>query len=73
MFEAIVSTLLGLWGTALLGVMAWAVKLSNRVAVLEADKDSLKDSIREILDLRFQDVNRRLDRIENKIDRNEEQ
>lgn len=57
-------TAIGIIGAGLLGVFGWAFQLNSRVAVLEADKVSLK----ELIELRLVDITRRLDRIEEKID-----
>lgn len=62
MINAIISSVLGVCMT---GVIAWAFNLSNRVAVLEADKVSLK----ELFEQKFQELSRRLDNIDRKLDR----
>lgn len=62
MLEAIV----GIIGTFLLGTIGWAFTLNSRVAVLEADKISLK----ELLTSQLIDIKERLSHIETKIDRN---
>ena len=69
------SALVGIIGTALLGVIGWAFSLQSRVSVLEADKVSL----RELLDAKLENISGqvvgvtiRLDRIERKLDREEE-
>lgn len=49
-----------LLGGAVLGVFAWAFHLGNRVSVLETQRDS----IRELIETRFDEVERRLVRIE---------
>jgi hypothetical protein len=54
-----------LLGTALFGIIAWAVKMSNRVAVLESDKVSLK----ELLEEKLENIVLRLVRIERKVDK----
>lgn len=56
-------TLLGILGTVMLAVVGWAFQLSNRVTKLEAKEESVKS----YLDTKFEEVNRRLDRIERKI------
>lgn len=61
MLEAIISII----GAGLLGVFAWAFNLHSRVAVLEADKISLK----ELLDAKLENITLRLDRIEKKLDK----
>lgn len=61
MIEAVVT----LVGTGLLGVVAWAFTMHSRVAVLEADKVT----IRELLNVRLVAITERLDRIEGKIDK----
>lgn len=58
----------GVLGVMLTAVIGWAVTMSNRVAVLEADKDSLS----VLIQARFDDVTRRLQRIENKMDKEEQ-
>ena len=59
MIEAVLSVV----GAGLLGVIAWAVQLSNKVAVVEADLASLQD---RILD-RIVMMDTRLERIERKV------
>lgn len=56
----------GLLGFIVMGIIGWAFSISNRVSVLEADKSS----IREFIKIQFDDVKRRLQSLENKIDRN---
>jgi len=56
MLEAIV----GVLGMAFLGVFGWTVQLGNRVSVIETQQASLK----ELIETKFEEVNRRLDRIE---------
>jgi hypothetical protein len=58
---AIVEALIGILGTGLLGVIGWAVQIHSRVAVLEANYENLK----ELLENRFDEIIRRLDRMEN--------
>jgi hypothetical protein len=60
MVEAVISVI----GAGLLGVIAWAFTLHSRVAVLEADKTSL----RELVDAKLQNITERLARIEAKLD-----
>jgi hypothetical protein len=55
----------GVFSAALLGVIGWAIHLGNRVSVLEVDKESLAT----LMESRFDDVLRRLGRIEDKLDR----
>lgn len=64
MMETIVSII----GMGLVGVVGWAVHLNSRVAVLEADKVSLK----ELINLQLLDITRRLARIEAKLDHEQE-
>ena len=59
MLEAVV----GILGTAVIGVFGWAFQLSNRVSVIEAENEGL----RELINTKFAEVNRRLDRIEEKL------
>lgn len=58
----------GVLGTGLLGVFGWAFtqigKLDIRVAVLEADKASLK----ELLQVQLSAIERRLNRIEDTLE-----
>lgn len=56
MLEGIV----GILGTAFLAVVGWALHLSTRVSVLETQSEGLK----ELLEVKFDEVNRRLGRIE---------
>lgn len=57
-------TIVGIIGAAVLAVIGWAVALSSRVAVLEADKISLK----ELLDAKLENITVRLARIESMLD-----
>lgn len=59
MLEAAVTTL----GLAFLGVFGWTVQLGNRVSVVEAENQGLK----ELMITKFAEVNRRLGRIEDKL------
>jgi hypothetical protein len=61
MIEAAISVI----GAALLGIAGWAVHLNSRVAVLEADKITLK----EWLALKLEGVTERLTRIEQILDK----
>jgi plastocyanin domain-containing protein len=56
-------TAVGILGTAVIGVFGWAFQLSNRVSVIEAENEGL----RELINTKFAEVNRRLDRIEEKL------
>jgi hypothetical protein len=56
MLEAII----GLLGTALLGTLGWAVQLSSEVKIVKTEQEGLK----ELIEAKFDEVNRRLDRIE---------
>ena len=60
-----IEAFIGVIGAGVLGVAAWAFTLNSRVAVLEADKISLK----ELLDEKLQNITDRLMRIETKLDR----
>ena len=71
MFEVIVGTILAFVGTGLIGVAGWLVALSNKVAVLDADRINLRQNIMDIINLKFDDLARRLERIERKLDHNE--
>jgi hypothetical protein len=59
------STVVGLLGTVLMGVIAWAFNLQSRVSVLEADRVSL----RELIDAKLENIIIRLDRIERNMDK----
>lgn len=59
MLEAIVTFL----GAALLGVFGWAFQISNKISVIEAEYEGLRELINE----KFKGVNDRLDRIEDKL------
>jgi hypothetical protein len=72
MFEVIVGTVLSIVGAALLALIGWAFQISNKVAVLEADRDSLREYIKLIFDIRFDEVTRRLDKIDHKLERAED-
>lgn len=56
MVEAIV----GLLGTACFAVFGWAAHLSSRVTVIETQRDDLT----VLINTKFEEVNRRLGRIE---------
>ena len=58
-----IEALSGILGTAFLGVLGWAYTLSNRVLVLETSYQGLED----LINLRFNEVDRRLDQIEDKL------
>lgn len=60
------AAIVGVLGTGLLAVIGWVFTMSNRVAVLEADKVSLK----ELINVRLEDITRRLGRIEEKLEEN---
>lgn len=64
MVEAIITVL----GAGLFGIVGWAFLISNRVSVLEADRISLK----ELIESKLNDITRRLENIERKIDRGQE-
>ena len=53
-------TMMSVMGTAVLGVFGWALHLNTRVSVLESQRESLK----ELIEARFDAVENRLDRIE---------
>lgn len=66
---------IGVLGAAMLGVIGWAFSLSNRVAVLEADKESLQKlidtrmaSMSELIKEKLEGMAYRLARIEAKLD-----
>jgi hypothetical protein len=56
MLEAIAGT----FGVAFLAVFGWAYTLSNRVLVVETSYNGLE----ELIEAKFDEVNRRLERIE---------
>jgi hypothetical protein len=53
-------SLIGILGVAFLGVAGWMTNLGNRVSVIEAQFEALK----ELIETRFDDMDRRLERIE---------
>lgn len=55
-----IATLMGIFGTTFLAVFAWTIQLGNRVSVIEAEKTDLE----KLINAQFDEVNRRLDRIE---------
>ena len=59
MLEAVVSVL----GIATIGIIGWAFQISNRVTAIEKEHEGL----RELMITQFKEVNRRLDRIEEKL------
>lgn len=68
------SAIVGILATVLIGVVGWAFNMSNRVSVLEADKVSLRellDAKLEIISGQVSTANARLSRIERKLDREE--
>ena len=68
MIEALISVI----GAALLAVIGWAVHLTSRVSVLEADKSSLKELLEaklEIILVESRNLASRLARIEAKLDK----
>lgn len=56
MLEAIITTL----GLTVLGGFGWIIQLGNRVTIVETKQDG----IAELINTRFDEVNRRLARIE---------
>jgi hypothetical protein len=62
----ILETLVGTLSTALIGIFVWGVTLHSRVAVVETNIEGLA----KLINSQFREVNRRLDRIENKLNRN---
>ena len=68
MLETIISVI----GTGLLGVAAWAFNLQSRVAVLEEHKTQAVDRetiLKELIDVKLENISERLKRIEFKLDR----
>lgn len=53
-------TLVSILGLAFLGVFGWTIQLGSRVTAIETQQTGLKELINE----KFNEVNRRLDRIE---------
>lgn len=65
-------TILGLVGTGLLGVIAWAFNLQSRVSVLEEFRTQAVDReaiLKELIDVKLENISERLKRIEFKLDR----
>ena len=57
-------TLLAIVGSAaFVGALGWAIQVSNRLSVVETERDGLKELIEE----KFEGVYRRLDSIEDKM------
>lgn len=56
-------TLITILSTVGLAVFGWAAHLSSRVTVLETQRDDLET----LIETRFGEVNRRLERIENAV------
>jgi hypothetical protein len=61
MFETI---LLFLGSGAFVGIIGWAVQLNSRVSVIESQWKDLETFLDRIMDSKFEDIARRLDRIE---------
>ena len=59
MLEAVVTFL----GTAFLGALGWIFHLGTRVAIIETQYEGLQ----ELINTRFDEVNRRLERIEHSM------
>ena len=53
-------TLVGIFGAAFIGAIGWAVQISSRVSTIETKHPDLV----ELLETRFDDIDRRLERIE---------
>lgn len=53
-------TLIGIFSTAFFAAFGWAIHISNRVAIVETQKQDLVT----LVESRFDDVDRRLERIE---------
>jgi len=71
MLEAVI----GVMGAVLMAVIGWAFNLSNRVAVLEAERANFNTLLNErfaamekLLEIRLTDITRRLGHIEDKLD-----
>lgn len=59
----------GIFGCAFLGIFAWSVQLGNRVSMLEQSPrisvlESRHTDLLTLINTKFEDMNRRLDRIE---------
>lgn len=54
------TTIVGVIGAGLLGVIGWAFNINSSVEVLKTKHDGLIT----LIDTRFEEINRRLDRIE---------
>lgn len=63
----ILNIIVGIFSTGVVAVAAWAVTINSRVAVLEADKVSLK----ELLETKLDAIHNRLRRIEAILDNEE--
>lgn len=59
-------TITGVMGTAMLGIIAWAFQLNSRLAVVETKQEGFEQHILS----KFDEISRRLERIETKIDGN---
>jgi hypothetical protein len=71
MLEAVI----GILGVAVFAIFGWAFSISNRVSVLEADKESLQklidakfESFMDLMREKMENVTHRLARIEAKLD-----
>ncbi len=56
-------TIVGLLGAAFIGVAGWAVQIGNRMGIVESETKSLVT----LINSRFDEVNRRLENIEESI------
>ena len=60
--------IIGLLGTGFLAILGWAVQISNRVSIVETQRADLN----ELLNSKFAEVYRRLDRIERIVNHKDE-
>jgi hypothetical protein len=79
-FKNMLEAIVGIIGAGLLGGGAWAVALNSRVSVLEANAVSLatlisanSSNLLTLVDTKLSEVNRRLGRIEHKLDHKDEE
>ena len=66
------TTIVGIIGSALLAVIGWAFSLNSRVAVLESDRAQAtrrEEGLKELVNIKLEGISLRLERIERKLDR----